>query len=115
MAKTLDALKINERLYKQLGKLLDDLEDADNTIGVTIPQRIAALKAIGSVQLMFMSLRKEESEISDVGSAVRAYSRTFQANADAAGRRAATAGRSHRLRRTSATAELEHDDEDTSD
>jgi len=108
--KTLDPLSINERLYKQVGHLLTQLEDEDNAVGVTIPQRISALIAIGRIQTIFMGLRKEE-EPGHVGSKPQQYSRTFKENA-ARGRKKAT-GRS---RAASATVvEFDRRDDDAAD
>lgn len=76
MAQTTDALNINSRLYKQLGRLLDELEKWDETL--TIPQRINALIAIGRIQVMFVGLRKEKNDPGREGSSVRKYARAFQ-------------------------------------
>ena len=77
---TLDPLSVNNRLYRQIDRLLKDLEDRDNKIGVTIPQRISALIAIGRIQTIFMGLRKEEAP-RHVGSKPQQYSRAFTARA----------------------------------
>jgi hypothetical protein len=79
MPKALDPLNVNERLYKQLAKVLDDLEA--NSDDYTTPQRINALIAIARVQGAFMALRKEDLNDRDTGSTVRKYSKTFAANA----------------------------------
>jgi len=80
MAKNLDSLNINQRLYKQLGRMLDQLEAEDCTI--TVRERIAALVAIGRIQVIFMGLRKEDAdEPSARGSTVTKYARTFKTNA----------------------------------
>ena len=82
MAKTVpavpDPLDINQRLYKQIGVLLDDLETG--SIEITVPQRIGALIAIGRILVMFKGLRKENDAFG-AGSAVRKYATAFAANA----------------------------------
>ena len=82
MAKTVpavpDPLDINQRLYKQIGVLLDDLETG--SIEITVPQRIGALIAIGRILVMFKGLRKENEQFGQ-GSAVRKYATAFAANA----------------------------------
>jgi hypothetical protein len=90
MAKESDPLNINERLYKQLGKLLDDMEAADLEERMTMPQRIAALIAVGRVQKMFVDLRKGEFDVGR-GSAIDRYAQAFSPT-DAARRRASGAG-----------------------
>jgi hypothetical protein len=77
MAKTADPLNINARLYKQLGKLLDDMERADRDDTMTFPQRISALIAVGRVQKIFVDLRKGDLYDGSAGSAVRKYSEAF--------------------------------------
>jgi hypothetical protein len=79
-----DPLKINERLYKQLGKLLDDMEKADADETMTFPQRISALIAVGRVQKMFVDLRKGEFD-GGRGTAIDRYATAF-ASTDAARR-----------------------------
>lgn len=86
----LDPLDVNGRLYKQISRLLEQLEDDEEELGVTVPQRISALIAIGRIQTIFMGLRKEEAP-GHVGSKPQQYSRAFQANA--VGRRKKGAGR----------------------
>jgi hypothetical protein len=78
-----DPLKINERLYKQIGKLLDDLESADRDEVMTTPQRIQALIAVGRILTIFASLKKGDFEYGNTGSAVRKYAAAF-ARPDAA-------------------------------
>ena len=74
----LDPLKVNERLYRQIAKLLDQLEAGDQENEITIPQRINALIAVGRVQIMFANLRKAAaSDAGDPGSEVRKYSQAF--------------------------------------
>jgi hypothetical protein len=74
----LDPLNVNERLYRQIARLLDQLETEDAEGGITIPQRINALIAVGRVQIMFANLRKAAAnESGDPGSEVRKYSAAF--------------------------------------
>ena len=73
-----DHLNINARLYNQLGRLLDDMEAADRDERLTMPQRIAALVAIGRIQVLFATLRKAEAnDPSSAGSEVRRFSSAF--------------------------------------
>jgi hypothetical protein len=92
----LDPLKVNERLYRQIAKLLDQLEagDEDAEGGITIPQRINALIAVGRVQIMFANLRKAAAnESGDPGSEVRKYSAAFsKANGARRGKASSGAG-----------------------
>lgn len=81
VAHPLDPLDVNQRLYRQIARLLDDLEDADNKLRVTLPQRISAMIAIGRIQVIFKGLRAESHEPDNVGSAVKRYARTFKKNA----------------------------------
>jgi hypothetical protein len=91
-----DPLNVNARLYRQISKLLDDLEkkpkyddDGNITDGVTTRERIAGLVAIARIQTVFVGLRKEiAGGRGSAGSAVRKYSKAF----DAVGRRKARAG-----------------------
>jgi hypothetical protein len=80
-----DPLDVNNRLYKQIARLLDQLEKQDllDENGVTIPQRINALIAVGRIQIMFANLRKAQNvESGATGSAVRKYASAFsRANA----------------------------------
>jgi hypothetical protein len=71
-----DPLDINARLYKQLGKLLDDMEAADAAETMTFPQRINALIAVGRVQKMFVDLRKGEFSVGR-GTAIERYAAAF--------------------------------------
>jgi hypothetical protein len=86
---TSDPLKINERLYKQIGKLLDDLESADRDEMMTVPQRISALIAVGRILTIFASLKKSDYDYGNAGSAVRKYATAFSTtNAARGGKRA---------------------------
>ena len=83
MTKSTDPLDINGRLYKQIGKLLDDLESADRDEHMTMPQRIQSLIAVGRILTIFATLRKGDYDYGNTGSAVRKYAAAF-ARPDAA-------------------------------
>jgi hypothetical protein len=87
-----DPLQINSRLYNQIARLLDDLEAKDAKQNLDIKERIAALIAVGRIQIMFVNLRKENLSGTGSGSAVRKYKQAF-AKANAAGGRKKAAGR----------------------
>ena len=74
---TLDPKSINSRLYGQVSTLLSQLEDPEGHI--TLKERIAALIAIGRLQVIFMGLRKEKTDdhAGTAGSAVRKYAGAF--------------------------------------
>jgi hypothetical protein len=97
-----DPLQINSRLYNQIARLLDDLEAKDAKQRLDIKERIAALIAVGRIQIMFVNLRKENISGAGSGSAVRKYSKAFK---DATGGRKKAAGRGR-----AAAAELADDD-----
>lgn len=81
-----DPLGVNVRLYRQISKVLTDLESPDQHI--TLKERIAALIAIGRIQVLFVNLRKEKiGDPSIAGSKVRKYATSFKAH-DARGRKA---------------------------
>ena len=82
-----DPLDLNGRLYNQLGRLLDDMEAADRDEKMSMPQRIAALIAVGRVQKMFQDLRKGDLNVG-AGSAIDKYAAAF-ATPHAASRRGA--------------------------
>jgi hypothetical protein len=96
-----DPLQINSRLYNQIARLLDDLEAKDAKQRLDIKERIAALIAVGRIQIMFVNLRKENISGAGSGSAVRKYSKAFKANA---------AGRGAKGGRRTAAAQLADDD-----
>jgi hypothetical protein len=77
MTKSTDPLDINGRLYKQIGKLLDDLESADRDERMTMPQRISSLIAVGRILTIFATLRKGDYDYGNSGSAVRKYAAAF--------------------------------------
>jgi hypothetical protein len=72
-----DPLNINDRLYKQIGKLLDDLEREDREDIMTTPQRISALIAVGRILTIFAGLRKQDYEYGNTGAKVREYAEAF--------------------------------------
>ena len=90
-----DPLDVNARLYKQISLLLDDLEappvkkkrklqpgEDPYEEGITFRERLAALIAVGRLQMMFVGLRKEDRPNErNSGSAVRKYKAAFE-NAD---------------------------------
>ena len=84
-----DPENVNARLYKQISKLLDDLERPPKTRtvkgktvkedGISMRERIAALIAIGRIQTIFMGLRRgDSSDDNRTGSAVRRYQTAFK-------------------------------------
>jgi hypothetical protein len=89
-----DPLRINARLYGQIGKLLDDLERDDREEIMTTPQRISALIAVGRILTIFAALKKNDYNYGNTGSAVRKYAQAF-ARPDAARGRAAASGPNH--------------------
>ena len=80
-----DPLDLNGRLYKQLGKLLDDMESADRDDRMTMPQRISALIAVARVQVLFNTIRKGSIDDGTAGSTVRKYAAAFAQPAAARG------------------------------
>jgi hypothetical protein len=86
-----DPLQVNARLYMQISELLNQLESGDGE-RITLRERIAALVAIGRIQVLFVGLRKEVpgGYASDAGSSVRKYSTAFAK--DDTGRRKKIAG-----------------------
>jgi len=84
-----DPDQVNQRLYKQVSALLQQLEEKDSRSKVTMRERIAALIAVGRIQQLFIAMRKASGDVGS-GSTVKKYTATF---ADAAGRRAADARR----------------------
>lgn len=80
-----DPLNLNWRLYQQLGRLIDDMEAADRDEKMTMPQRIAAMIAIGRVQKMFIDLRKGEFN-GGAGTAIEKYAAAFSPSNATSGR-----------------------------
>jgi hypothetical protein len=85
-----DPLNVNARLYRQISVLLEQMEDPDAGKKLTVRERIAALTAIGRIQVLFVGLRKEKNNVGS-GSSVKKYSGAF-AKPDAASRGAADTG-----------------------
>lgn len=83
MASNLDPLSINVRLYHQVSEMLTQLENSPN---VTLKERVAALVAIGRIQVIFTTLRKEKISDPGTGSSVRKYAAAFKAH-DTRGRK----------------------------
>ena len=81
-----DPLDLNWRLYKQLGRLLDDMEAADRDDTMTFPQRISAMIAVGRVQKMFQDLRKGDFSVG-AGTAIDKYAAAFAATDATGGRK----------------------------
>lgn len=78
-----DSLEVMPRLYRQIARLLDQLEKQDILEdGVTVPQRISALIATGRIMKMFQDLRKGEFN-AGAGSAIDKYSTAFTTPHDA--------------------------------
>ena len=73
--KNLDPLQVNDRLYRQVARLLDMIETDP---GVDYNDIIKGLIAIGRVQTIFVALRKENRDEPDSGSAVRKYAAAFK-------------------------------------
>lgn len=76
-----DPLNVTPRLYQQVGRLLEQLEEQDividkDTQGVTIPQRISALIAAGRIMKMMQDLRKGSLDVG-AGSAIDKYAAAF--------------------------------------
>src|SRR5580704_2065700 len=90
---TADPLNVNARLYAQIARLLDQLEAEDVEGGITIPQRINALIAVGRVQIMFASLRKlANADTSTAGSEVRRFASAFATRNGTGGRESDSRG-----------------------
>lgn len=83
----LDPLGVNVRLYNQISELLHTLE---NNPHLTFRERLAAVIAVGRIQIMFMGLRKEKINDPTSGSSVRKYAKEFEKAHDARGRKAIT-------------------------
>lgn len=83
MPSNLDPLSINVRLYNQVSEMLHQLENSPN---ITLRERIAALMAIGRIQVIFTALRKEKIHDPGAGASVRKYQTAFKTH-DARGRK----------------------------
>lgn len=74
----LDPKNVNSRLYNQIDALLTQLETGEH---ITLKERVAALIAVGRLQLVFAALRKgDKADEPAAGSAVRKYAQAFSAN-----------------------------------
>lgn len=74
----LDPKNVNSRLYNQIDALLTQLETGEH---ITLKERVAALIAVGRLQLVFATLRKgDKADEPAAGSAVRKYAQAFSAN-----------------------------------
>jgi hypothetical protein len=104
---TADPLNVNARLYRHISMLLDELDRPD--CGLTAPQRVQSIIAIGRVMIMQMNLRKESSDDQFTGSAVREATKAFGSNA---ANRRKSAGRAIRSAADAALADALDDDED---
>ena len=77
MKPELDPHNINVRLAKQVSEMLRQLEEDRD---VTLKERYMALMAIGRLQVIFTTLRKEKVDEPERGSAVRQYEGAFKAH-----------------------------------
>lgn len=73
-----DPLNVNQRLYNQISIMLTELEQPGVAQMLTLRERIAAVIAIGRIQVMFVGLRKEPGGDERSGIAVRKYSGAFK-------------------------------------
>jgi hypothetical protein len=95
-----DPLQVNVRIYRQVARLLEQLEEGEH---VTLRERFQALMAIARIQYVFVQLRKEKvGDDGTAGSSVRKYATAFKAH-DPRGRKKAP-------RSTVAQSEPEPDD-----
>jgi hypothetical protein len=78
-----DQHNINERLARQVSKLLEQLEQGEH---ITLRERFQSLMAIARIQYVFVSLRKEKFDEPAAGASVRKYQTAFSKN-DARGRK----------------------------
>jgi hypothetical protein len=94
--KRFDPLNIDGRLYEQVSKLLDQLQDPS----VTIRERYMSLAAIARIRISYVKL--SDGEAPNAGSTVRKYTAAFAANA--------VGGRARISRRNAAHAAADADD-----
>jgi hypothetical protein len=81
-----DPLQVNVRIYRQVVRLLEQLEEGEH---VTLRERFQALMAIARIQYVFVQLRKEKvGDDGTAGSSVRKYATAFKAH-DPRGRKKA--------------------------
>jgi hypothetical protein len=78
-----DQHNINERLARQVSKLLEQLEQGEH---ITLRERFQSLMAIARIQYVFVTLRKEKFDEPAAGASVRKYQTAFSKN-DARGRK----------------------------
>lgn len=71
-----DPLDIVPRLYKQLDRLLDDMESADRDERMTMPQRISGMIALGRIMKMMQDIKRGELS-AGAGSAINKYAAAF--------------------------------------
>jgi hypothetical protein len=88
--------------------LLDDLEAPNCEL--TVRERLAAVIAIGRLQVIFMGLRKEVTDDAGTGSSVRKYSAAFK-NA-ARGRKKGAGNRASGASAAAMAQALGNDDDD---
>jgi hypothetical protein len=74
-----DPLKIRQRVYRQYGRLLNMMEETEmgDEDGMTIPQLIAALKALNDYDLKTVQGASGGSD-KPAGAAVRKYAAAFK-------------------------------------
>jgi hypothetical protein len=77
-----DPDNINHRLYKQVSRVLAQLEEDEDK--VTLKERVAALMAIGRIQVLFANMRKAQGDVG-AGATVRKYEGAFSADASRGG------------------------------
>lgn len=98
VAKPIDPLNVDARLYEQVSLLLDQLQDP----GVSIRERIMALAAIARIRISYVKLN-DNQDSADAGSTLRKYSEAFANNA--------ITGRGKRPRRATAADDAADDAE----
>jgi hypothetical protein len=74
--KRFDPLNIDGRLYEQVSKLLDQLQEE----GVTLRERYMSLAAIARIRIAYVRLA-ENRDNPDAGATVRKYTTAFASNA----------------------------------
>ena len=98
----LDPHNINPRLQEWISELIEKRDD------MSVREEIAAIAAIGRLQVLFIKLREEGGGGVATGTEVKRFEQYFKTNAKS--RRKGVAGKS-----TAAVAALEHDDESDMD
>jgi hypothetical protein len=74
-----DPLDVDGRLYRQVAKLLDQLEAEGGDEEVSIRERIMALAAIARIRIAYTKIAADGDE--NAGTTVRKYAAAFAANA----------------------------------